>query len=253
MVDMNIIKYKKSGTGKYKVELDDGTSLVLYEDVILKYQLLITKCIDSNDIDAINKDNIQEDVYYVALNSIKSRMRSINDLKVFLINKEYPIDMIDIAINKLIKQGYLNDENYVRAYINNQMIITSNGPDRIKKDLLDKKIDISIIDNNLDIFNEEEQVIKINKIIEKRIKSNNSRGGIVLKSKIYNDLKILGYNSELINRVLCGYSFDNDNELAKKEYEKLMRKYSRKYSGSELKRKVNEKMYMKGLKYEEVD
>lgn len=250
---MNIIKYKKIGNSKYKVELDDGTSLVLYEDVILKYQLLITKCIDSDNIDSINKDNMQEDVYYVALNSLKSRMKSINDLRVLLLNKEYPSDMVDIAINKLIDQGYLNDENFVRCYINNQMITTSNGPDRIKKDLLDKKIDINIIDSNLDIFNDEEQIIRINKIIEKRIKSNNSRGGVVLKSKIYNDLKVLGYNSELINRVLSDYSFDNDNELAKKEYDKLVRKYSRKYSGYELKRIVNEKLYMKGLKYEEID
>lgn len=253
MVAMNIIKYKKSSNGKYKVELDDGSSLLLYEDVILKYQLLITKSIDSSNIDDINNDNMQADVYYVALNSLKSRMKSINDLRVFLLNKEYPSDMVDNAINKLIDQGYLNDENYVRCYINNQMITTSNGPDKIKKELLDKKIDINIIDDNLDVFNEEEQILRINKIINKRIKSNNSRGGFALKNKIYNDLKILGYNNELINITLNDYSFDNNNELAKKEYDKLIRKYSRKYSGNELKRFVKEKLYMKGLKYEEID
>ena len=248
---MNIIKYKKNSNGKYKVEFDDGSSMLLYEDVILKYNLLITKKIEYDDINSINNDNMRYDVYYVALSLIKSRMRSIYDLKQSLINKEYPIDMIDAVINKLINQGYLNDEMFVKAFINNQMITTSNGPYKIKKDLLDKKVDSNIIDENLEVFNDEEQLIRIEKLINKRIKSNNSRGGLVLKNKIYNDLNILGYDSSLINTMLSNYSFDNDNDLAKKEYEKLIRKYSRKYSGNELKRVVREKLYQKGLKYEE--
>ena len=60
-----------------------------------------------------------------------------------------------------------------------------------------------------------------------------------------------GYSGKLIDKVLSSFDFSNDSELAKKEYDKLYRKLSRKYSGSELKQKIREKMYMKGLKYEE--
>lgn len=248
---MNIIKYKKMGNGKYKVELDDGTFLLLYEDVILKYQLLLSKKIDSDLINEINKDNMISDVYFTALSSIKSRMKSINDLREFLLRKEYPSDMVDDAINKLINQGYLNDEMFVKSFINNQIITTSNGPYKIKKELLDKKISSDIIDNNLDLFSDEEQINRIEKIINKKIKTNNSRGGYILRTKLYNDLITLGYASEFINRVLNTISFENDNRIAKKEYEKLKKKYSRKYSGNELERIIKEKLYLKGLSYEE--
>lgn len=248
---MNIIKYKKMGNGKYKVELDDGTFLLLYEDVILKYQLLLSKKIDSDLINEINKDNMISDVYFTALSSIKSRMKSINDLREFLLRKEYPSDMVDDAINKLINQGYLNDEMFVKSFINNQIITTSNGPYKIKKELLDKKISSDIIDNNLDLFSDEEQINRIEKIINKKIKTNNSRGGYILRTKLYNDLITLGYASEFINRVLDTISFENDNRIAKKEYEKLKKKYSRKYSGNELERIIKEKLYLKGLSYEE--
>lgn len=248
---MNIIKYKKMGNGKYKVELDNGTFLLLYEDVILKYQLLLSKRIDSDLIDEINKDNMISDVYFTALSSIKSRMKSINDLREFLLRKEYPSDMVDDVINKLINQGYLNDEMYVKSFINNQIITTSNGPYKIKKELLDKKISSDIIDNNLDLFSDEEQINRIEKIVNKKIKSNNSRGGYILRTKLYNDLVTLGYASEFINKVLNTISFENDNRIAKKEYEKLKKKYSRKYSGNELERIIKEKLYLKGLSYEE--
>ena len=130
------------------------------------------------------------------------------------------------------------------------MITTFNGPNKIQRELLDKRIDLNIINDNLEVFNEEEQLSRIEKIVNKKLKSNNSRGGYILKAKIYNDLINLGYESECINKVLNNVSFENDNNLAKKEYEKLKRKYSRKYSGSELEQVIKEKLYLKGLIYE---
>ena len=46
------------------------------------------------------------------------------------------------------------------------------------------------------------------------------------------------------------FEFDNNDDIAKKEYDKLYRKYSRKYSGKELEYKIKEKLYQKGLNYE---
>lgn len=249
-VYLKIIKYKKSAKGIYKVELDDGRVLALYEDVILKFDLLLKKEILEEELKSINDYNLECDVYYVALNSIKARFKSTYDLKEFLRKKEYPLELINKAVEKLLKQGYLNDRSYARSYINNQIITTSKGPLKIEKELLDKKIDINIIKEEIECFAEDCQLEKINKIINRGLKSNRTRGGFVLKQKICNDLKLLGYDGYLINKVIDNYSFDNDNNIAKKEYEKLYRRLSRKYSGSELESKIREKLYQKGLKYE---
>ena len=72
---MKIIKYKKGTKGLYKVELEDGRVLSLYEDVILKFDSLLKKEIMDSDLDSINKYNLECDVYYVALNNIKSRFK----------------------------------------------------------------------------------------------------------------------------------------------------------------------------------
>lgn len=251
VVHIKIIKYKKSSNGKYKVFLDNDKELLLYEDVILKFNLLIKKEIDDNTLIEIDKYNQECDVYYVALNSIKNRFRSIYDLRMLLLKKEYPEDLVDKAIDKLINQGYLNDRSFTKSYINNKMITTNNGPYKIERELSEKKIDSDIIKEEIEVFTEEEQTLRIKKLIEKGIKTNHTRGGVVLKQKIYNDLKLLGYDISLINTIIGTYTFEKDNDIAKKEYEKLYRKYSRKYEGEELKRKIKEKMYLKGLSYEE--
>ena len=246
---MRIIKYKKGSKGLYKVELDDGRVLSLYEDVILKFDLLLKKEIMDSDLDSINKYNLECDVYYVALNNIKSRFKSEFELRNILKKKEYPDEYIELAINKLIKQGYLNDRLFARSYINNQMLTTSRGPLRIQRDLLDKKIDYNVVNEELSVFSEEEQMMKIKKIISKKLQSNHSRGGYVLKQKVVNDVKLLGYDSLVISRVISEFDFySNDEDIAKKEYNKLYKRLSHRYSGDELERKIREKLYQKGLK-----
>ena len=49
---MKINKFKKVGKNKYKV-IFDNTELTLYEDVILKYDLLIKNDVDIDLIDKI--------------------------------------------------------------------------------------------------------------------------------------------------------------------------------------------------------
>ena len=127
---MKILKYKKMSNGKYKLELDNGNSLLLYEEVILKYNLLITKDIDLNN-DCINNYNLEFDCYYVALKSLNNRFKSVKELKNSLIKKEYPLEMVEKVISKLLKQGYLNDRSFSKIFINNQMITTNNGPEKI--------------------------------------------------------------------------------------------------------------------------
>ena len=251
VIKTKIIRYKKGTRGKYKVYLEDGRELSFYEEVILKYQFLITTEIDEETLIKADQYNQECDVYYVALHSIENRFKSVYELRLWLRNKEYPNDLIEKTIETLLRQGYLNDRSYAKSYINTQMITSNKGPYKIVRELQEKKVDNDIIQEEIIVFNDEEQESRVHKLIEKEIRSNHTRGGIVLKQKIYNNLKMLGYDINVLNREIEKFSFGNDSSLAKKEYEKLYRKYSRKYEGNDLKRKIQEKMYLKGLKYEE--
>lgn len=248
---MKILKYKKLSSGRYKLELEDSKPVELYEETILKYELLLKKRIDDSEMIEISEYDKEWDVYYVGLKALKSRFKSTKELRDYLIRKEYPCELVDKAVEKLLKQGYLNDELFAKSYINNQMVTSSRGPIKISNDLFSKGISQSIVNKEIEVFTEEIQLEKINKIIKISLKSNRTRGGIVLKNKIINDLVNSGYDVSIINKVISDYEFDNNDDIAKKEYNKLYRKYSRKYSGKDLEYKIKEKLYQKGLNYEE--
>ena len=249
--DMKILKYKKERNGKYLVTMDDGRNFLFYEEVILQFDLLLKKEILDQDLTMIQDKNMEYDVYYVALNIIKKKYKSTYELKEYLEHKEYPEDLIEKAINLLAKQGYLDDQQYARSYIHIQMDTTMHGPIRIMNELIAKKIDSSIIYEELEVFTEEIQKEKIAKIIEKGIKTYHSRGGLVLKQKIVEDLKTMGYEFSLISNVIDAYHFSNNQDLARKEYQKWYKKLSKKYVGNELEYRIKEKLYQKGFVYEE--
>lgn len=248
---MKILKYKKKRNGQYELQLESGEVLSLYEEVILKFELLLKKKVDEKEKEKILLCNQEYDVYYIALKSLKSRFKSVRELRNLLLKKEYPQEYVEKAIEKLLQQGYLNDKSFAKAYINEQMITTSKGPRKIEKELLDKGVSSSIITEEISIFTKEEQVPKIEKVANRLIRSNRSRGGFVLRKKIVHDLQTLGYDISIIDEVLGRLDFGDTKDIAKKEYDKLYRRLSRKYSGRELEYKIKEKLYQKGLYYED--
>lgn len=248
---MKILKYKKMRNGQYEIQLESGRSLQLYEEVILKWELLLKKDIDEEELNHILLSNQEYDVYYVALKSLKSRFKSVKDLRSLLLKKEYPQTDVEKAIQKLISQGYLDDRSFAKAYINTQMVTTSKGPKKLERELLDKGVLPAIILEELVVFTKEEQLLRVEKIASRLIKSNRSRGGGVLRRKITYDLQNLGYDVSIIDTVFSHLDFGDTKEIAKKEADKLYRRLSRKYSGKELEYKIKEKLYQKGLYYED--
>ena len=245
---MEIIKFKKLNSGRYKLTLDNNESFIIYEDLILKYDLLITKKIDKILLDKIEEENLLYNAYYYAINSLNSRFKSKYDMEKLLKNK-YEID-ISFVIDKLISQGYLNDRSYTKSRINENIITTNWGPRKISSDLIKHGISKDIIDDEIVIFTKDMELERIDKIVDKLLKSNKRLGGYVLRSKIFNDLMNLGYTKDYINEILNDKKYNNE-DIIKKEYDKLYKKYSKKYEGSELDYKIKQVMYQKGLYYEE--
>ena len=279
---MKIEKYKKLKNGKYELIIEGADPLELYEETILEYNLLLTKNIEYNSKEILDYDKKCE-TYHIGLKYLKNRARSKRETYQYLISKDYPKDAVTEAIDKLTKQGYINDEVYARSFLHDKIITTSSGPYKIKNDLLKKGVDndivykdkqkitltslelkiLSLLFTNLnkvvsrnDIIDKvlleydlDTQIEKINKYINKIIKSNRTKSNKLLKIKIVQDLTTQGFAVENIKQVLSNVEFPQNDNIAKKEYDKLYKKLSKKYSGETLELKIKQKMYQKGFDY----
>ncbi|MBO6145533.1 MAG: RecX family transcriptional regulator [Bacilli bacterium] len=242
---MKITKYKKMSNNKYKVFLDNNENIVLHENIILKYNLLLTKEID--DLEEIKKDNNNYLIYDKVLKYISIKMRCESEIRAYLKKNEIDNKLIDEIVEKLKKQGFINEKLYVKSYILDKTRLNNIGPNKIKNELIKLNIDNNIIEEELNNINKEELNITLEKLIDKKIKSNRTYAGDVLKQKLLNDFINKGYSKEDILSILDKKDLNND-DLYEKEYKKLYNKYSKKYSGSELEYFIKQKLYQKGIK-----
>lgn len=243
---MKIEKFSKAKNSMYILTLDDSNKIKIHEDLILKYELLLSKMIDNNLLEKLLLENQVYEIYELALKYLNVRLRSRKELMKYLIKKEYSQEQIDEVIQILSKQGYLDDKTYTISFIHDKILMSSYGPNKIKSELESAGISTDVINENISCFTEKMEKERIEKLVNKQIKQNHNKGSMILKRKIQSYLLNLGYSIELINQNLNGKKLVDDN-LYKKEYDKLYNKLSKKYSGKELEYKLKQKMYQKGF------
>lgn len=242
---MKIIKYKKMSKGKYKITFDT-TELVLYEDVIIKNNLLLAKNISLNTLEKVMEENRYYEVYNQSLSLIEIKMRTEKELIENLEKKGFEKEYINKAIEKLKNEGYLNEKRYIEAYINDKVNLTSFGPYKIKRNLLDLELPENLINDYLETISYETWKEKLTNIINKRLKLMKNKSSNNIKNKLKVDLFNLGYQNELIDELLYNIN-KNDDDALKKEYEKAYNKYSKKYEGKSLKYQIKNYLYKKGF------
>ena len=204
---MKIIKYEKKGNDQYKIYLENNQTINLYENVILKHNLLYKKEIDKSLLEKLDTDNFKEDIYNKCIKYISVRIRSTYEIKEYLKRKNIDNLEIENIIEKLQKNNFINDEDFTKAFVHDKLNFTTMGPYKIEQELRKHQIDTNIIYKYISDIDDEIIDNKINKQITKLMKSNRKKQNI--RNKIYTNLLSLGYSSEMILRNINNYDFSN--------------------------------------------
>ena len=241
---MKINKFKKVGSNKYKV-IFDNTEITLYEDVILKYDLLIKNNVDVDLIDKIIEENTYYEAYHNALSYIEIKMRNRKEIFSYLQRKEYDNKVINFVIEKIDKLGLLDDKKYIVAYINDKTNLSNDGPYKIKKSLLDLDFDEKDINDYLYTIDEEIWKNKLIKIINKKKNLMKSKSYYMFITKMKNELYNLGYDKDMIEEELSHLKYESN--ALEKDFEKT----SRKFKNDKI--KITNSLLRKGYSYEEIN
>ena len=202
---MLVKKYEKKSNGLYKVYIDDDNYLIS-EEVIIKYKLLYKKEISIDILNDILEETNYYDIYNKCIKYISYRIRSKYEIRNYLNKFRLDYSTIENIISKLEENNLINDEVFVKAFINDKINCTTSGPYKIKLELMKHNIDKYLIDKYLDNIDKELIYNKISKIVEKNLKNKKYQKN-VLKNKIYKTLINNGYYNDDIVYILNKYEF----------------------------------------------
>lgn len=249
---MKIKKIQKQKDNKYKLIMDGGDTLITYDDVILKHQLLYNKDISNEFYSELSKDTLYYSFYNKVLKFIQKRIRSKKEIIDYLEKNNISDEFSSKIIDTLMKNGFINDEKFCKAYIYDKIYLSSIGPNKIYKELIEHRIDDSIIKRYLDEIDDDVIYNHLYKLIDKKIKQNHKYSRSILKQKIISYYLEQGYLKEMIS-LIFDELYEEDITIIDKEYRKLKDKLSKKYKDKELEYQLVSKLYQKGFLKEEID
>ncbi len=243
---MKLIKYQKGRSNEYKLVTDKG-EFKLYDDIIIKYELLLKKEISDKEFDKVLEENNLLKAYYDALKAISVKLRCEKEVREILKKKNYNKNEIDYAINRLSNDGYLKKDVYIEAFIHDMLSLYVVGEDKILSDLIKlgfKEVEIKVF---LDKIDSQVYLDKIEKYILKKAKANRKSVN-EFKRKIYTELSNKGFKRSDIIFILDNIDMEDNSEEVKRLIDKLYQRYIKKYDEMTTRLKIKNYLYQKGYK-----
>lgn len=248
---MVIHKIKKLGNGKYQLIIGNHHKVTTYDEVILKYNLLYKKEIDSELLDQIFSETSFYDVYTKAVKYISIRLRSEKEIQKYLSKYSLSPKEEQQCIDQLKEVGLINDERFAQAFISDKLHLSTMGPYKIRGELEKLGVSSECIEKEMEHIDLSMVKDKLAGLMQKKIKANKKYSSYMMHQKLLYYFRDLGYDTGMIEEVFSMME-KSDSSVIQKEYEKQVKRLSKKYQGTLLQQKVKEKLYQKGFSWDEI-
>lgn len=203
MIITNITK-QKYNESRYNIYVDSMFCFSASSEDIIKHSIAEEKEIDKDELESLIKKCEETAAYNYSLRLLNNKDYTSKDIKKKLKQKYYSDQTINSVLEKLKLYEFVNDERYVKKYIDYSLNIKRTGKNKILFDLQNRGIKSSEIEA-LEI-DEEVQYSNAYNLALKKMKS--IKDNTKQEEKIFRYLLSKGYDFELIKRVLRRV-FDN--------------------------------------------
>lgn len=228
----------------------------LSQAVINRYELYAGRQIDREQLEAL-KDHEQSVIAYnQALKYLTYKDYTYMMMKQKLTsNYDFSDIQIGMAMESLIQKGLIDDYQYTKDYFEKSKRLNI-GIHKIVNNLKKDGVSPFVIDECLEEYSSDIEYDKAITIITKLYNENTTRSPNALIQNIRNKLFNKGFSSSTVEQAMNDFTFEFGLEhlkmLLTKEYNKVYRRYSRKYEGKELKQKIKYFLLQKGYEYGDV-
>ena len=172
--------------------IDDVFVTGLTLDTAVKNGLKIGKDVDEKFVVDMIFDSEKQSAFNKTANYMKSSIKTVKQIKEYLNKKGYDEAVINAVVEKLKEYKYLDDSQYVTAFVNTNK--SKYGVRKLREKLKQK----GVADANLSVLDDyEEDVDALKKVAEKYMSHKEKTPENY--NKLYRFLAMRGYNFDDIN------------------------------------------------------
>lgn len=150
------ITQQKNNKDRYSVFIDDNFAFGLIMQDIVYFKLKQGEEITQEKYDFIQNELIYIQAQNTALHYIGYKMRTEQEVRKKLFEKEYTEYIIERVINFLIKYQYIDDMKYSESYIKQRLQYNPKGIYVLKMELKQRGVKQNVIDKAVENMNIDE-------------------------------------------------------------------------------------------------
>lgn len=239
-----------------ELKFNDQSKLKISEDAYFEHKFKANMEIDDKMLMLIKQLSNFHNGYLSALNKIKYKDRSEYEIRNHLYDDFKLLkNEVDEIVEKLKRYDFINDDRFSKDLIESNHL-KLNGYNKIKSLLVNAKINSDRIEKYLvyDFDVELELALQYANIAIKGIRNKNK---FQTENSLRQKLMYRGFKNDIISTVIAELNIDvaEDEEikLIKKDYEKSLLRYKRKYEGYELRQRLFTYLQGRGYEYEMIN
>lgn len=240
---------KKNGEEQYAFSVEEET---LISEGLKKGLVL-----DPITIEHLTRADHLNKTYNKVLNYLSYRMRSTQEIRIYLREQELEEEQVQVIIDRLDKQKLLDDQAFATAFVATKMNSGFRGPGQIRTELFQKGIKQPLIEQALTHYSESDQVERVVAWLTKQMKKSTRQSHRQQINKLKQQLLQKGFNQSIIDHAFQQTAFkkDEQEEWQSLVYqgEKALRRYRTKAEGYLLNQKIKASLYRKGFSQEQIN
>jgi regulatory protein len=144
------IKQQARDVSRYSVFVDNKYSFSLSESALLNSKLVSGQELDDLGLDRFMQLSTDDKLYNQALHYVAARSKTEGEIRDYLRRKNASDELADETIDRLSRIGLIDDEAYVRSYINSRQNLKPTSKRKLIADLSKKHIKRSLISDIMD-------------------------------------------------------------------------------------------------------
>ena len=191
--------------GRFDIVVDGSVAATLSIETIERLQLKVGLAVDEQLDAALQREAALVATYDRALNMLALRARSAAELRRLLIRKREPADLVDAAIERLLRAGFLDDESFARQFARSKLLGAGLSRRRVQQELARRGVSRDIAEAALaEVFAEEhlDEEDGLQRVARKKLKSLERLDPATQRRRLYGFLARRGYDSDDIARTV---------------------------------------------------
>jgi regulatory protein len=208
---MQVSRVVKKGKSDVTIYFDNNTVLFLAVEVFLKSGLKRGDDISDDRFSLLIEQNKLFHIKQKAFRLLGRRQHSSSELRRKLWNKDYEQKLIDEVIEDLSKNGYLDDKEFIRAFVAEKSKTKNWSTKKIKSELFKRGVASKLIDETLNERLKEDDFENAMKLAKKKYEVLLKRNlePKELRNKLSTYLFSKGFDYELIKEI-CNKLLNNE-------------------------------------------